>query len=82
MLLLAVENNFSAKGARMNEKQYVSALLPGDVDARLLAYRRLLAERQELPETKVSKTGDVLRYVLDMADIAERMGIQPQQAQA
>jgi hypothetical protein len=62
----------------MNEKKYVPAQLPGDVDARLLAVQRMLAQRYSLPETKVSKTGDVLRYVLDMADIAESMGIQPQ----
>ena len=64
----------------MNEKNYVPAQLPGDVDARLLTIRRMLAERHGLPETKVSKTGDVMRYVLDMADIAESMGIQPQQS--
>ena len=63
----------------MNEKNYVSALLPGDVDERLLVFRRMLAERQGLPETKVSKTGDTLRYVLDMADIAEALGVQPVQ---
>jgi energy-converting hydrogenase Eha subunit H len=67
----------------MNEKQYVPAQLPGDVDERLLAIRRMLALRQGLPETKVSKTGDVMRYVLDMADAAEALGVKPAaQAQA
>lgn len=66
----------------MNEKNYVAALLPGDVDARLLAIRTMLAERAGVPETKVSKTGDTLRYVLDMADAAEKLGIRPAQAQA
>ncbi len=66
----------------MNEKNYVPAQLPGDVDARLLAIRRMLAARHGLPETKVSRTGDGMRYVLDMADIAESRGIQPQQSPA
>lgn len=66
----------------MNEKNYVPAQLPGDVDERLLAIRKMLAQRHGLPETKVSKTGDVMRYVLDMADAAERMGIQPAANQA
>lgn len=67
----------------MNEKNYVPAQLPGDVDERLLAIRRMLAQRHGLPETKVSKTGDVMRYVLDMADAAELLGIKPvTQAQA
>lgn len=62
----------------MNQKLYVPYQTPGDVDERILAFQERLARQRGLPLTKVSKSGDVMRYVLDLAELAESMGIQPQ----
>jgi hypothetical protein len=68
----------------MNEKNYVPAQLPGDVDARLLAWVERLEDDANFKPARgrVTKTGHALRYVLDMADIAESMGIRPEQTPA
>lgn len=61
----------------MNEKTYVNYMVPPDVDARIQARRIRIAERRGVRLTKVTKSGDVMRELLAIADAAELLGIRP-----
>ena len=61
----------------MNEKTYVNYMVPPDVDARIQARRARIAERRGIRLTKVTKSGDVLRELLAIAEAAELLGIRP-----
>lgn len=59
--------------------------VPADVHRRVLARQEQIAAMRGVELTKVTRAGDALRFVLDMADSAELLGIkpaQPEQAQA
>jgi len=60
-------------------KEYVPWQTPKENDARVQAIRERLAARRGVPVTKVSKSGDVLAYLLDMTEAAELLNIQPVQ---
>lgn len=60
-------------------KKYVPWQTPKENDARVQAIRERLAARRGVPVTKVSKSGDVLAYLLDMTEAAELLNIQPVQ---
>lgn len=62
-----------------NVTTWHTAKLPGDVQARLLEKRAKLARLQAVPESKITVTGATLRYLLDMTDAAEALGIKPAQ---
>ena len=63
-------------------REYVPWQTPRQNDERVQAKKEMLAARLGLPVTKISKSGDVLAYLLDCADTVEALGIQPTQAQA
>ena len=57
--------------------------VPADVHQRVLARQQQIAAMRGVELTKVTRAGDALRYVLDMADSAEALGVKPaQQVQA
>jgi hypothetical protein len=59
----------------------VTYMVPTDVDERVLRHlERLVAQRDSTGTStkRITKAGDALRYVLDLAEIAESMGIQPE----
>ena len=58
-------------------KEYVSWQTPRQNDERVRAIRERLAAQRGVPVTKVSKSGDVLAYLLDMTEAAELLNIQP-----
>lgn len=62
---------------------YIPYQVPPDVDAKIQARRLHIAERRGVKPTKVSKSGDVLRELLAIAEAAELLGIRPiQQGQS
>jgi len=63
-------------------KEYVPWQTPRHNDERVQAIRERLAARRDVPVTKISKSGDVLAYLLDMTDAAEALNIQPATQQA
>ena len=63
-------------------KEYVPWQTPRQNDERVQAIRERLAVRRGVPVTKVSKSGDVLAYLLDMTEAAEALNIQPVTQQA
>lgn len=65
-----------------NAVTWHTAKLPGDVNTRLLEKRSELARLLGVRETKVSVSGDTLRYLLDTTALAESMGIQGELPQA
>jgi predicted O-methyltransferase YrrM len=58
-------------------KEYVPWQTPRQNDERVQAIRERLAAQRGVPVTKVSKSGDVLAYLLDMTEAAELLNIQP-----
>jgi predicted O-methyltransferase YrrM len=58
-------------------KEYVPWQTPRQNDDRVQAIRERLAAQRGVPVTKVSKSGDVLAYLLDMTEAAELLNIQP-----
>ena len=58
-------------------KTYVPWQVPGTNDERVQAIRERLAAQRGVPVTKVSKSGDVLAYLLDMTEAAEALNVQP-----
>lgn len=58
-------------------KKYVHWLTPDKNDERVQAIRERLAAQRGVPVTKISKSGDVLAYLLDMTEAAELLNIQP-----
>ena len=57
--------------------------VPADVHQRVLARQQQIAAMRGVELTKVTRAGDALRYVLDMAEAAEALGVKPAaQAQA
>ena len=63
-------------------KEYVPWQTPRQNDERVQAIRERLAAQRGVPVTKVSKSGDVLAYLLDMTEAAEALNIQPATQQA
>lgn len=63
-------------------KGYVPWQTPRQNDERVQAIRERLAAQRGVPVTKVSKSGDVLAYLLDMTEAAEALNIQPATQQA
>ncbi len=63
-------------------KTYVPWQTPRENDERVQAIRERLAARRGVPVTKISKSGDVLAYLLDMTEAAEALNIQPVTQQA
>ena len=60
-------------------QNYVPYQVPADVDQRVQMYRERIAANRGVSITKVSKSGDVLRALLAMAESAEQLGAsQPQ----
>jgi predicted transcriptional regulator len=77
----------------MNEpKRYIPWQTPEDNDARVQEWCERLEDRGVKPTitmkngkvraVKITKSGVALKYILDLAEIAESMGIKPEQAQA
>ncbi len=58
-------------------REYVPWQTPRQNDERVQAIRERLAAQRGVPVTKVSKSGDVLAYLLDMTEAAELLNIQP-----
>ena len=52
-------------------KEYVPWQTPRQNDVRVQAIRERLAAQRGVPVTKISKSGDVLAYLLDIAEAAE-----------
>ena len=63
-------------------REYVPWQTPRQNDERVQVIRERLAAQRGVPVTKVSKSGDVLAYLLDMTDAAEALNIQPATQQA
>ncbi len=60
-------------------QNYVPYQVPADVDQRVQMYRERIAAKRGVSITKVSKSGDVLRALLAVAESAEQLGAsQPQ----
>lgn len=58
-------------------REYVPWQTPRQNDERVQVIRERLAAQRGVPVTKVSKSGDVLAYLLDMTEAAELLNIQP-----
>ena len=56
-------------------QSYVPYQVPADVDQRLQLFRARIAAKRGVSITKVSKSGDVLRALLAMAESAEQLGV-------
>jgi len=52
-------------------REYVPWQTPRQNDVRVQAIRERLAAQRGVPVTKISKSGDVLAYLLDIAEAAE-----------
>lgn len=61
---------------------YVPYQVPGDVDEQIKARQRRIAERRGVKLTMVSKSGDVLRELLELAHAAEQLNITASSKQA
>jgi hypothetical protein len=53
--------------------EYVAYKVPADVDALIYRHQVKIAQRRGVKLTKVTKSGDVLREVLRLADVAESL---------
>ena len=60
---------------------YVPYQVPKDVDEQIKARQMRLAAERGVKLTHVSKSGDVLRSLLALAEAAEALGIRPAQHQ-
>ena len=58
-------------------QNYVPYQVPADVDQRVQMFRERIAAKRGVSITKVSKSGDVLRALLAMAESAEMLGVLP-----
>jgi len=56
---------------------YVPYQVPQDVDEQIRRHQARIAQKRGVRLTLVSKSGDVLRDLLAIADAAEAMGITP-----
>ncbi len=56
---------------------FVAYKVPPEVDERIQKRRELIAARRGVKLTKVTKSGDVLRELLAIAEAAEVLGIRP-----
>ena len=61
----------------MNNKTYFQWQVPEPNETRVRAIQERLAARRGVPVTKVSKSGDVLAYLLDMTEAAEALNVVP-----
>ena len=77
MIQLAYTENFSTKGGHMAQQNYVQYQVPHDVDRRLREYQARIAANRGVSITKVSRSGDVLRALLAIAESAEQLGVLP-----
>ena len=59
----------------MAQQNYVPYQVPADVDQRVQMLRERIAANRGVSITKVSKSGDVLRALLAMAESAEQLGV-------
>lgn len=61
----------------MDEKKFHTSAIPDEHNQRLLEWRQRLADARGVKVTTITKTGDALGYVLDLAEVAAAMGIVP-----
>lgn len=59
------------------ENDFVVYRVPADVHQRVLARQRQIAAMRGVELTKVTRAGDALRYVLNLADAADALHVQP-----
>lgn len=61
------------------ENEFVVYKVPADVHRRVVARQQRIAAMRGVELTKVTRSGDALRWALDLADAAELLGIRPTQ---
>ena len=66
----------------MEQNEFVVYRVPADVHRRVVERQQRIAAMRGVELTKVTRSGDALRWALDLADAAEALNIQPEQAQA
>ncbi len=59
------------------DTDFVVYRVPADVHRRVVERQRRIAAMRGVELTKVTRSGDALRWALDLADAAEALNIQP-----
>ena len=74
--MISLYGQIFSEGGYMAQN-YVPYQVPADVDQRVQMFRERIAANRGVSITKVSKSGDVLRALLAMAESAEMLGVLP-----
>lgn len=61
----------------MEQNEFVVYRVPADVHQRIVERQRQIAAMRGVELTKVTRSGDALRYVLALADAADALNVKP-----